>query len=135
MTPTNQPVTYVRDCNVQLYVLYHIPDNFQDVAGIVLDYLQISSRVWTLLQVHPKNSINFFECKQRGTSKSQAQRLKYQRSWKFSMTTRKCSSLKFCLTNEQKSSFAKRYTVETHTLQYQRNTFTCLAQMQMQRQL
>ena len=64
-----QPVANVTDGNVQLYVLSHIPDNFQCVAEMVLDCLPNLSLVDFVTDISKENSIKFVGRKQRGTSK------------------------------------------------------------------
>ena len=64
LTTTNGQVANLIDGNVQLNVLYPIPDNFQGVAEMVLDSLQ-NHQESTLLQ----KSYKFFGRKQRGSSK------------------------------------------------------------------
>ena len=90
----NEPVAYKLDVNASLYVLSPIPDNFQGVVEMVLDWKRFGS---------------------------QAQRLKHQRTGKvpWQMVKTKHSLLNFFLTN-----IAKWYTVETNTLPYQSNAIT-----------
>ena len=45
LTSKKQPAANIIDGNVQLYVLSHIPDNFQGVTEIVSDGLPKPSRV------------------------------------------------------------------------------------------
>ena len=45
LTEKKQPAANIIDCNVQLHVLSHIPDNFQGGTEIVSDGLPKPSRV------------------------------------------------------------------------------------------
>ena len=66
---TNESAANIIDGIVQLYVLYHKPDNFQCVAEMVLDHLPKPSRSDFVVNIFKENSIKFFGRKQRGTSK------------------------------------------------------------------
>ena len=66
LTTTNEPVVNVIDGNVRLF---HIPDNFQGVAEMVLDHLPKLSRVDFVTDISKENPSKFFGRKQRGTSK------------------------------------------------------------------
>ena len=53
LTTKNEPVENMIDGNVKLYVLSHIPDNFQGETEMVFDRQPKSSRV-ALLQIYRK---------------------------------------------------------------------------------
>ena len=69
LTPTNKPAANIIYGNDELYVLSHIPDNFQGVAVMVhvLDHLSKSSRVDFVTDISKENSIQYFGRKERET--------------------------------------------------------------------
>ena len=55
-TTKHEPVANILDNNAQIYVFFHIPDNFQGVTEVVFDRLPKSLRV----DISQENSIKFY---------------------------------------------------------------------------